>query len=338
VFTMAEANKKRKVIMPLSGNPTDLGQITQLSREISDMRDIMNNFSGQLAAMDGKISSVLEKCMQILDAVMMTVPQYKEPMATSVLFNSATSSKEVSSSKPVDGVTESSQIIRLNREDDHPEGSWLGDPNSPDARVRVPMSSQQLHQLDSINQGPEKLALALLETLFPRSVLATSNLTGRGKHKKKQLDPLLIFGVYCHLRYKFGIEERDWVRIKNNMDAKCRFFWSRRNKGFPLGGTSRRLDQLKQEEEDESVKGEEEVGEPSYLLQSVWDGHGTLVAVEQGQEEVYELDTQNLVLGEELMMSGTVMVTTHSQEGGSVLLSQVVHHTSEDGGDGGSDE
>jgi hypothetical protein len=33
-------------------------------------------------------------------------------------------------------------------------------------------------------------------------VLAASNLTGRGKHKKQQLDPLLIYGDYCHLRWR----------------------------------------------------------------------------------------------------------------------------------------
>lgn len=259
----------------------------------------MDNFGTKLSAMDVKITTVLEKCLQILDAVMMTVPQYREPSSQTVLFNSATSSKEVSLSRPVEGVTESSQIIRLNREDSHPDG-------------RVPRN---------------------WHWLFWRHCSQ-----GRGKHKKKQLDPLLIFGIYCHLRYKYGIQERDWVRIKNNMDAKCRFFWSRRNKGFPLGGTSRRMDHFKQEEEEEeeeeTSKEEEGVGEPSYLLQSVWDGHGTLVAVEEGQEEVYELDTQNLVLGEELMMSGTVMVTTHSQHTGSVLLSEVVHRASERDEDG----
>lgn len=326
---MAEPNKKRRVVLPvLSGlGGGELGQVAELAREVGAIKGVIHEFGDRLGALDTKVSAVLEKCLQILDAVMMTVPQYKDPLSTSVLFNSAISSKEVGLQgvhTPVEGVTQSSQIIRLNREDSYPEGSWLGDPHSPDERVRVPLTPQQLHQLDSGSQAPEKLALSLLEALFPRSVLATSNLTGRGKHKKKQLDPLFIFGIYCHLRYKFGIQERDWARIRNNMDAKCRFFWSRRNKGFPLGGNNRRMDQGKEEEEE----GEEdvckiEVGEPSYLLQSVWDGHGTLVAVEEGQEEVYQLDTQNLVLGEELMMSGTVMVTTHNQ--------QVIHRSPQHG-------
>ena len=131
--------------------------------------------------------------------------------------------------------TESSQIIKLNDETDYPDGSWLGNPRVPEARVRVGLRSFELDNINITCSTAEKMALSLLDNLFTRETLAESNLTGKGKHKKKQLDPLLIFGIYCHLQYVFNIDEADWVRIKNNMEAKCRFLWTRKTKGLPLG-------------------------------------------------------------------------------------------------------
>lgn len=43
----------------------------------------------------------------------------------------------------------------------------------------------------------EKMALTLLDYLFHREVQALSNLSGQGKHGKKQLDPLMIYGIRC---------------------------------------------------------------------------------------------------------------------------------------------
>lgn len=43
----------------------------------------------------------------------------------------------------------------------------------------------------------EKMALTLLDYLFHREVQAVSNLSGQGKHGKKQLDPLTIYGIRC---------------------------------------------------------------------------------------------------------------------------------------------
>lgn len=48
---------------------------------------------------------------------------------------------------------------------------------------------------------PEKMALTLLDFLFDREVQATSNISGTGRHGKRQLDPLRIFGIRCeHFR------------------------------------------------------------------------------------------------------------------------------------------
>ena len=46
---------------------------------------------------------------------------------------------------------------------------------------------------------PEKMALTLLDYLFDRDTQAASNLSGMGKHGKKQLDPLMIYGIRCAL-------------------------------------------------------------------------------------------------------------------------------------------
>jgi len=47
---------------------------------------------------------------------------------------------------------------------------------------------------------------------------------------------LQIYGIRCHLLHKFNITERDWYRIKQNMDSKCRTAWKKKVRGLPLGG------------------------------------------------------------------------------------------------------
>lgn len=61
-----------------------------------------------------------------------------------------------------------------------------------------------------------------------------SNLSGQGIHGKKQLDPLMIYGIRCHLFHKFGITESDWYRIKQSIDSKCRTAWRRKQRGQSL--------------------------------------------------------------------------------------------------------
>ncbi|KAK7864639.1 hypothetical protein R5R35_012413 [Gryllus longicercus] len=126
------------------------------------------------------------------------------------------------------------QVITLNSESDYPDGSWLGDETNPELRVRCPISPPNLLHINTFCQTPEKMAVTLLDYLFSREVLAISNLSGKGKHGKRQLDPLMIYGIRCHLVHKFNITERDWYRIKQNMDSKCRTAWRKKVKGLPL--------------------------------------------------------------------------------------------------------
>ncbi|KAF6201247.1 hypothetical protein GE061_005694 [Apolygus lucorum] len=126
------------------------------------------------------------------------------------------------------------QVISLNSEQDLPDGSWLGDRNDPKGRVRVNIPPSILIHINERCQTPEKMALTLLDYLFPREVLAISNISGKGKHSKCQLDPLKIFAIRCHLVHKFSITEHDWYRIKQNIDAKCRAVWRKKINGLPL--------------------------------------------------------------------------------------------------------
>lgn len=125
-------------------------------------------------------------------------------------------------------------LITLNSEEDYPAGTWLGDENNPEARVRCPVSPADMLHISSNCRTPEKMALTLLDYLFHREVQAVSNLSGQGKHGKKQLDPLMIYGIRCHLFHKFTIAESDWYRIKQSIDSKCRTAWRRKQRGQSL--------------------------------------------------------------------------------------------------------
>lgn len=125
-------------------------------------------------------------------------------------------------------------LITLNSEDDFPSGTWLGDETNPEMRVRVPITPSDLLHVHSNCRTAEKMALTMLDYLFDRETQASSNLSGMGKHGKKQLDPLMIYGIRCHLIHRFGISEADWHRIKQNMDSKCRTAFRRKQRGMPL--------------------------------------------------------------------------------------------------------
>lgn len=125
-------------------------------------------------------------------------------------------------------------LITLNTEEDYPSGTWLGDESNPEMRVRCPVSPGDMLHISTNCRTAEKMALTLLDYLFHREVQAMSNLSGQGKHGKKQLDPLMIYGIRCHLFHKFGISESDWYRIKQSIDSKCRTAWRRKQRGQSL--------------------------------------------------------------------------------------------------------
>ncbi|XP_050729621.1 protein BANP-like isoform X2 [Eriocheir sinensis] len=135
-------------------------------------------------------------------------------------------------------------VISLNSEDDFPHGSWLGDPSQPTLRVRCPITPQNLLHINSTCITAEKMALTLLDYLFTKDELATSNLSGRSRWNKRQLDPLMMFGIRCHLQYKFNISSKLWHKICQNMDSKCRSAWKRRIRGMVTQPKQRQAPQI----------------------------------------------------------------------------------------------
>uniref|UniRef100_F6WLP4 Protein BANP n=1 Tax=Xenopus tropicalis TaxID=8364 RepID=F6WLP4_XENTR len=125
-------------------------------------------------------------------------------------------------------------LITLNSEEDYPNGTWLGDEHNPEMRVRSPITAADMLHISTNCRTAEKMALTLLDYLFHREIQAISNLSGQGKHGKKQLDPLMIYGIRCHLFHKFRITESDWYRIKQSIDSKCRTAWRRKQRGQSL--------------------------------------------------------------------------------------------------------
>ncbi|OCT58594.1 hypothetical protein XELAEV_18001918mg [Xenopus laevis] len=125
-------------------------------------------------------------------------------------------------------------LITLNSEEDYPNGTWLGDEHNAEMRVRCPITAADMLHISTNCRTAEKMALTLLDYLFHREIQAVSNLSGQGKHGKKQLDPLMIYGIRCHLFNKFRITESDWYRIKQSIDSKCRTAWRRKQRGQSL--------------------------------------------------------------------------------------------------------
>ncbi|KAF2360923.1 BEN domain [Trinorchestia longiramus] len=128
----------------------------------------------------------------------------------------------------------STGVMRLPGVEDYPDGTWLGDPDVPSRRVRSPITPQNLLHINSTCMTAEKMALTLLDYLFSRDELASSNISGRSRNNKKQLDPMMVYGIRCHLQYKFAITTKEWSRICQNMDSKCRSAWKRKMKSLPL--------------------------------------------------------------------------------------------------------
>lgn len=95
-------------------------------------------------------------------------------------------------------------LITLNAEEDFPNGTWLGDENNAEMRVRCPITAADMLHISTNCRTAEKMALTLLDYLFHREVQAVSNLSGQGKHGKKQLDPLMIYGIRFPITFNFG--------------------------------------------------------------------------------------------------------------------------------------
>ncbi|XP_041965093.1 protein BANP isoform X1 [Alosa sapidissima] len=165
------------------------------------------------------------------NTILVKVPAHEESQ------DEQESGSETSDSMPGPGSAQNHNnvtLITLNSEEDYPTGTWLGDESNAEMRVRCPISAADMLHISTNCRTAEKMALTLLDYLFHREVQAMSNLSGQGKHGKKQLDPLMIYGIRCHLFHKFAITESDWYRIKQSIDSKCRTAWRRKQRGQSL--------------------------------------------------------------------------------------------------------
>merc|ERR1719285_459090 len=169
-----------------------------------------------------------------------------------------------------------------------------------------------------------------MDRLFTRDTLATSNLTGKGKHQKKQLDPLIIYGIYCQLRHTYNISDADWTRIKNNMEAKCRFLW-RRKMGANFSSNEYSKNQQKstkiQDTNKESDQGISHVNEscsnlvvyPLYQVDShLVKADSQVVHVErqivQADSQIVEVEVDNDTLVQSVNTQGQVIEDMSSME------------------------
>lgn len=175
------------------------------------------------------------------------------------------------------------------------------------------------------------MALTLLDYIFHREVQAVSNLSGQGKHGKKQLDPLMIYGVRCHLFYKFGITESDWYRIKQSIDSKCRTAWRRKQRGQSLAvkSFSRRTPSSSSYSGSEGVQctvsgsGELQQTQPQALAYALANAQQLQIhqISEDGQVQVGHLHIAQVPQGEQ------VQITQDSE--GNLQIHQV--HVGQDG-------
>lgn len=199
----------------------------------------------RLDTLENRIDAINEQCQTLEEKIDILSTAVKEStsavsssLARYVQFPSAEGSPTIVSLDEEPGTTfaagSSVTLITLNTEADFPQGSWLGDENNPDMRVRCPIIPTTLFHINTTCTTPEKMALTLLDHLFDRETQACSNISGSGKHKKQRLDPLMIYGIRCHLTHLFEITNADWDRIKLNIDSKCRTAFRRKKKGLPL--------------------------------------------------------------------------------------------------------
>ncbi|KAK3749512.1 hypothetical protein RRG08_043419 [Elysia crispata] len=215
-------NINKAICLRLDSMDAKIDLLTVRTKSLEDKMDQLMTWSRSVSANTGLAATASRK-----GAVIVGLPQTKTEPGES---NGEMSSLE----NPISNLGPNVTLITLNTEEDFPNGTWLGDEHNPEMRVRVPITPSDLLHVHSNCRTPEKMALTLLDYLFDRDTQAASNLSGQGKHGKKQLDPLMIYGIRCHLIHRFGITESDWHRIKQNIDSKCRTAWRRRQRGMPL--------------------------------------------------------------------------------------------------------
>ncbi|XP_018007197.1 uncharacterized protein LOC108664997 [Hyalella azteca] len=221
--------------------PTDsLGLLDQLLDEVHQLRLILN---GRLGSLENNVCMLSDTCngmaakLETVEGLVQltndTLLGKEAGLATSSEKNNVFNCPDVTPETKDAGsgvLATSTGVLRLPGVEQYPDGTWLGDPDVASRRVRSPITPQNLLHINSTCMTAEKMALTLLDYLFSRDELASSNISGRSRNNKKQLDPMMVYGIRCHLQYKFEITTKEWNRICQNMDSKCRSAFKRKQK------------------------------------------------------------------------------------------------------------
>ncbi|NWT52818.1 BANP protein, partial [Erythrocercus mccallii] len=294
--------------------------------------DRQNSIVAKMVGQEEPLSRAADSLENILSNIVVKVPGHddshnEDGESGSEASDSVSNSGQAGSQSIGNNVT----LITLNSEEDYPNGTWLGDENNPEMRVRCPITPADMLHISTNCRTAEKMALTLLDYLFHREIQAISNLSGQGKHGKKQLDPLMIYGIRCHLFYKFGITESDWYRIKQSIDSKCRTAWRRKQRGQSLAvkSFSRRTPSSSSYSGSEgsqssvSASGELQQSQPQALHYALANAQQVQIHQigEDGQVQVGHLHIAQVPQGEQ------VQITQDSE--GNLQIHQV--HVGQDG-------
>nr|XP_006813694.1 PREDICTED: protein BANP-like isoform X2 [Saccoglossus kowalevskii] len=263
--------------------------------------------------------------------IIIGLPHKMESQDTQSESQEGTASSPMSSSgvaeSPAPNLGPNVTLITLNTEDDYPNGTWLGDENSIEMRVRCPISPSDMIHIHSTSRTAEKMALTLLDYLFDRETQACSNVSGMSKHRKRQLDPLMVYGIRCHLIHKFNISETDWHRIKQNIDSKCRTAFRRKHRGQAL---TVKAFARKSPSSNTTIYTHQmaENGE-----QEMHDQVVSQAAVEQIQQMQQQIHIQQVEEGETIVQQGMPEQVTvqHVQEQHTIIPEQVTVQVTQGG-------
>ncbi|XP_038068019.1 protein BANP-like [Patiria miniata] len=217
-------------------NDTICRRLDSMERQLTSLQSTCIKMGRKVDSLNLTVSRALAK-MKDNETVIETNGDLSLNNAVVVGIPSEEEHKEISSPKASRlqrNLNRNVTLITLNTEDDFPNGSWLGDEANLECRVRCGISPTDMLHVMQTSKTPEKCALKLLDFLFDRETQATSNLSGTGKHGKRQLDPLMIYGLRCHLIKHFAISDPEWHRIRMNIDSKCRTAFRRKQRGLPL--------------------------------------------------------------------------------------------------------
>ncbi|KAG1675013.1 Protein FAM92A-A [Nymphon striatum] len=149
---------------------------TTIMKKFNEFEATMNHFEQLTSNMEGEINSIYSNLIK-------TGYQPIQKEKFEILEENSNYSKEPE------------PIVPSNTEDSYPYGSWLGDSDNAEKRVRCAISPTELEKINISLKTPEKMAVKLLDYLFDRDTLATSNISGASKHGKKQLCPLSMYGI-----------------------------------------------------------------------------------------------------------------------------------------------